>query len=369
MKKGFAIALALALLLTAGCSPKPEQPPETTPPETTVPETTIPETTVPETTLPMPKLETGTVQGENIPAVLCLLNRGDSVEVTGYADNTHLTVKTALGVGTMETQLLHFAGEKTPESWVGYALWNTGLYGSYQMLGAPLATLNTNTRLEVLEELEDCCLVTVDGKTGFVAKTQVSKWPVSAGGDSGGSSGGGSSAGKDGGDITLASFGGRLRLLSAVTETGSAQVRVDGAQVVLTYFQPGDTVQILAQEGFAPGLPGYLTILVEDTYAYIPEEWVQKDGEVFEPWEGFAGYSCRLYDNPLLKGQPLRQVYANTPVTVLWTAGAVSVIRVGDTIGYAATDTLSATQLPTGGTTTDSGSSGGGGSAWTPPAL
>ena len=372
MKKGFAIALALALLLSAGCSKKTEQPAPTAAP--TVPETTAPpETTVPETTLPMPKLETGTVQGENIPAVLCLLNRGDAVEVTGYADNTHLTVKTALGVGTMETQLLRFAGEKTPESWTGYALWNTSLYGSYQLLGAPLATLNTNTRLEVLEELEDCYLVTVDADTGFVAKSQVSKWPVSTGGDNGGSSGGGSSTGKDGGDITLAYLGGRLHLLSNLTETGSAQVRVDGAQVVLTYFQPGDTVKILAEEGFAPALPGYLTILVEDTYAYIPEGWVHKDADpAFESWEGFAGYSCKLYDNYLLRGKEVKPVYGNTALTVLWTAGDVSVIRVGDTIGYAATDTLRTTQMPAQMPQEDSGSSGGssgGGSAWTPPAL
>ena len=107
MKKGLIIALALVLLFTAGCSSKTEQPPETTLPETTapateatettIPETTVPETTVPETTVPQPKLETGTIQGDNIPAILCLLNRGDLVEVTGNPDDTHATVKTHFG--------------------------------------------------------------------------------------------------------------------------------------------------------------------------------------------------------------------------------------------------------------------------------
>lgn len=367
MKKGFVIALALVMLFTAGCSAKQEQAPQTTVPETIASGTEAPETTVPETEPPLPKLETGTVQGDNIPAILGLLNREDPVEVTGNPDDTHATVKTDFGVGTMETQLLRFAGEEPAESWTGYARWNTGFYESYEMGGKAPTTLNTNTKVEVLEELEDCYLVTVDGETGFVAKDQVSKWPIKSGS---GSSDGGSSSGRDGGDISLA-FYGKVQLLSAVTKTGSAQVRVDGAKVVLKYFNLGDTVQIVAEEGFAPALPGYLTILVEDTYAYIPEAWVQKDGApAFESWEGFAGYNCYLYDNYLLRGKAVKQLGGNTALTVLWTAGDVSVIRVGDTIGYAPTDTLRTTRLPAQKPQEGGGSSGSSsGGEWTPPAL
>ena len=460
MKKGFAILLALVLLLSAGCSAKQEQPapaaaptvpetttasetivPETTTaPETIVPENTAtPETTVPEITGSLPKLETGKVQGENIPAILCLLNRGELVEVTGNPDETHATVKTNFGVGTMEMQLLRFVGEEQAESWTGYARWNTGFFADYEMGGKAPATLETNTKMEVLEELKDCYLVTVDGKTGFVDKAQVSKLPIkispgsnedgsfggstggssgddtsdgqdgddtsggstgssseddtsggstgsssgdgssggstgsssgdgSSGGSTGGSSGDDSSGGQDGGDISLA-FCGNVYLLSAVTKTGSAQVRVDGAKVVLKYFKLGDTVQIVAEEGFAPALEGYMTILVDDTYAYIPEGWVQKDADpVFESWDGFAGYGCQLYDNYLMKGKAVKQISSNTALTVLWTAGDVSVIRVGDTIGYASTDALCTTRIPAqeGG-----GSFGGssGGSEWTLPAM
>ena len=382
MKKGFVIALALVLLFTAGCSAKQEQPAPTAAP--TVPEaTTVPETTAPETEPPMPKLETGTVQGNNIPAILCQLKKGDLVEVTGNPDDTHATVKTEFGTGTMEMQLLRFAGEEAPESWTGYARWNTGLYESYELAGEALATLKTNTKVEILEELEDCYLVTADGETGFVAKAQVSKWPIksSSGSDDGGSSdgssgGGGSSGEQDGGDISLA-FYGKVQLLSAVTKTGSAQVRVDGAKVVLKYFNLGDTVQIVAEEGFAPALPGYLTILVDDTYAYIPQSWVHKDADpAFESWDGFAGYNCKLYDNYLLRGKEVKQVYGNTALTVLWTAGDVSVIRVGDTIGFASTETLRTTRIPaqkkqedSGGSSGDSSGGGGGVSEWTPPAM
>lgn len=400
MKKGLAILLALVLLLSAGCSAKQEQPPQTTVPETTAPVTEAPETTVPETEPPLPKLETGTVQGDNIPAILCLLKKGDLVEVTGNPDDTHATVKTDFGSGIMETQLLRFAGEEAPESWTGYAHWNTGFFTDYEMGGKAPTTLKTNTKVEVLEELEDCYLVTVDGETGFVAKAQVSKWPItfssgsndggssgdssggSSGGSSSGASGGGSSSGQDGGDISLAIYG-KVHLLSAVTKTGSAQVRVDGARVVLKYFNLGDTVQIVAEEGFAPALEGYMTILVDDTYAYIPEAWVHRNADpAFESWDGFANYGCRLYDNYQLRGKALRQVYSNTALTVLWTADDVSVIRVGDTIGYAHTDTLRTTQIPIQQPQEDDGSSGGysgggdssssgnsSGSEWTPPAM
>lgn len=374
MKKGFAILLALVLLLSAGCSAKQEQPAPTaapTVPETTAPATEAPETTVPETEPPLPKLETGTIQGDNIPAIVCLLKKGDLVEVTGNPDDTHATVKTDFGVGTMEMQLLRFAGEEQAEGWTGYARWNTGFFADYEMGGKAPNTLKINTKVEVLEELEDCYLVTVDGETGFVAKAQVSKWPIKS---SSGSNDGGSSGGQDGGDISLV-FYGNVHLLSAVTKTGSAQVRVDGARVVLKYFKLGDTVQIVAEEGFAPALPGYLTILVDDAYAYIPEAWVHRDADpAFESWDGFAGYNCYLYDNYLLKGKAVKQINGNTALTVLWTAGDVSVIRVGDTIGCVSTDTLRTTWIPTqkpqeGGSSSGGSSGGGGGGEWTPPAM
>ena len=73
MKKVFALLLALTLVFAAGCSAKQEQPVQTTVPETTAPATEAPETTVPETEPPLPKLEAGTIQGNNIPAILCML--------------------------------------------------------------------------------------------------------------------------------------------------------------------------------------------------------------------------------------------------------------------------------------------------------
>lgn len=386
MKKILALLLALTLVFAAGCSNKTEQPAPTAAP--TVPATEAPETTVPETEPPLPKLEAGTIQGDNIPAILCLLKKGDLLEVTGYADETHATVTVGDAVGTVEKDLLRFAGDAPYESWTAYARWGTALYGSYKLTGEPSETLKTNTELTILDELENCYLVQAGEETGYIAKKQASKWritskPKTDGGSSGGGSssggGGGSSAGQDGGNISLTAAEetmGQIVLLTEVTRTGSAEIRADGGVVVLKYFKLGDTVQIVAEEGFALEIPGYTTILEDGVYAYVPSEWVKKTGdEEFESWDGFAGYSCYLYDNYEMWGESVKQIYANKAITVLWQAGDVSLIRVGDDVGYISTETARATRIPTkkstdeGGGSSGGSSGGGGGSEWTPPAM
>ena len=386
MKKGLAILLALVLLLSAGCSAKQEQPPQTTVPETTAPATEAPETTVPETEPPLPKLETGTVQGDNIPAILCLLKKGDLVEVTGYAEDGSAIVAIGDAAGTVEKELLRFAGDESYESWTAYARYNTALYEDYKLTGEAAKTLKTNTELTILDELESCYLVQAGEDTGYIAKAQASKWRITSkpktdevGSSGGGSSsgGGGSTGGQDGGDIQMA-FYPQLQLLSDVVKTGNAEIRADGGVVVLKYFDLGDTVQIVAEEGFAPEIPGYTTILEDGVYAYVPSDWVSKPGdEAFESWDGFAGYSCYLYDNYEMRGEAVKQIYANKAITVLWQAGDVSLIRVGDDVGYISTATARTTRIPVkkstdesgGGSSGGSSGGGGGGSEWTPPAM
>ena len=383
MKKILALLLALTLVFAAGCSNKTEQPAPTAAP--TVPATEAPETTVPETEPPLPKLEAGTIQGDNIPAILCLLKKGDLLEVTGYADETHATVTVGDAVGTVEKDLLRFAGDAPYESWTAYARWGTALYGSYKLTGEPSETLKTNTELTILDELENCYLVQVGENTGYIAQKQASKWRITSSpkteddGSSGGSSRGGSSGGRDGGNISLTAAEeamGQVVLLTEVARTGSAEIRADGGVVILKYFDLGDTVQIVAEEGFAPEIPGYTTILEDGVYAYVPTAWVRKSGdEEFKQWDGFAGYSCYFYDNYELRGEPVKQIYANKAITVLWQAGDVSLIRVGDDVGYISTETARATRIPTkkstdeGGGSSGGSSGGGGGSEWTPPAM
>ena len=389
MKKVFALLLAVTLIFAAGCSNKTEQPAPTAAP--TVPETTAPETTAPETEPPLPKLEAGTIQGDKIPAIICQLKKGDLVEVTGYASDGSAIVKLGDATGTVEKELLRFAGDGPYESWTAYARYNTALYENYKLTGESAKTLKTNTELTILDELDGCYLVQAGEDTGYIAKKQASKWRITSkpktddgsssggGGGSSGGGGGGSSGGQDGGDIQMA-FYAQLHLLSEVTKTGSAEIRADGGAVVLKYFGSGDTVQIVAEEGFAPELPGYTTILEDGVYAYVPSAWVSKPGdEAFESWDGFAGYSCYLYDNYEMRGDPVKQIYANKAITVLWQAGDVTLIRVGDDVGYISTATARTTRIPTqkkqedGGGSSDGssggGGGGGGGSEWTPPAM
>ena len=385
MKKGLAILLALILLLSAGCSAKTEQPAPTAAP--TVPETTaVPETTIPETEPPLPQLEAGTIQGDKIPAILCQLKKGDLVEVTGYAEDGSAIVAIGDAAGTVEKELLRFAGDESYESWTAYARYNTALYEDYKLTGEAAKKLKTNTELTILDELENCYLVRAGEDTGYIAKAKASKWRITSkpktddGGSSGGGSGGGgggSSGGQDGGDIHMA-FYPQLQLLSEVTKTGSAEIRADGGVVVLKYFNLGDTVQIVAEEGFAPEIPGYTTILEDGVYAYVPSDWVHKPGdEAFESWDGFAGYSCYLYDNYEMRGDTVKQIYANKAITVLWQAGDVTLIRVGDDVGYISTKTARTTRIPVkkstdesgGGSSGGSSGGGGGGSEWTPPAM
>ena len=338
----------------------------------------------------MPKLEAGVVQGEHIPAILCKLKKGDLVEVTGYTEDGSAIVKVGDATGTVEKELLRFAGDESYESWTAYARYNTALHENYKLTGEAEKTLKTNTELTILDELDGCYLVKAGEDTGYIAKKQASKWRITSkpktdesgssggdGGSSGGSSGGsGSSGGQDGGDIHMA-FYPQLQLLSEVTKTGSAEIRADGGVVVLKYFGSGDTVQIVAEEGFAPELPGYTTILEDGVYAYVPSDWVSKPGdEAFESWDGFAGYSCYLYDNYEMRGDPVKQIYANKAITVLWQAGDVSLIRVGDDVGYISTATARTTRIPVkkstdegGGGSSGGSSGGGGGGQWTPPAM
>lgn len=337
---------------------------------------------------PGPKLETGIIQADGIPAILWFLSQGEQVEVTEELDEKHATVETEYGTGTMETQLLRFPGEPEYEPWVGYARYKTSLYPTYELCGEPAEQPQTNTKLQVLDELEDCYVVTLqledpqdNEKTEeeteetlpvcFVEKDKIGKSPVQY--SSGGSSG--SSGPQDGGDIFMAYY--TLCPLSEVVfeeeeKTGPAQVRVDGAKLILCCFQKGDTVQIVAEEGFAPELEGYMTILIDDTYAYVPQNWVLREGdEPFESWDGYAGYNCQLFDNYLLRGEPIKQISGNFKLTILWDDGAVSLVRLNDqdeTTGFVASSTLRTTPLPpsTGGES--SGSSGSSG-AWTPPVL
>ena len=90
--------------------------------------------------------------GDHIPVIRLLLQQGQTLEVTGY-EGAYAKVTAGEKQGLVETGFLRFPDEPF-ESRTAYALWNAGLYPDFSCLGEPLEKLATNTRLEVLEELE-----------------------------------------------------------------------------------------------------------------------------------------------------------------------------------------------------------------------
>lgn len=387
MKRQIAIGLALLLLLS-GCGQQ-ESPPDRT---TAAEESTEASTAPAETTAPQPACKDITVMGENIPLVRFFLDEGEQVEVTGYRDA--LARVTARGEeGFVEKQYLRFPDE-TFGQFTGYARWNTGLYGAPSCLGEPLQTLNTNAKLEVLEELDNCYYVNIDDQKGYVAKDGVSKWAIQSqpaeesgsgnGGGGGSSSGGSSSSGsKDGGDITMLERG-SLVLLADAVKTGTARVKVPGTPMVTRNCLPGESLQMVVSQGAAEEIPGYVPVLEPDgSIAYISESWVLLPEEKpFESWEGYAGYHCSLYGSENLSGRENKTISANTKVTVLWDTGTVSYIQVGEETGYVASANLRRTPIAAapaeenGGSSSSggsgssggssSGSGSGGGDIWTP---
>lgn len=380
MKKFFVIFLALTLALGTGCSNQGEQP--TAPvavasAPTTAPAPAADQTEPTETTAPAPRTVEGTIQGIHIPAILSFPQRGDIVQVTGYPDEATATVTVGDAQGSLAKVLLRFDSDESYEAWQAYAKYNTRVFEGYTLVGEPLATLKTNTQMTVLDDLGECYLVQTEDLTGYIAKTQASKWRIkgSSSSSGSGSGSGGSGTGKDGGDISLTGFEGDIRpvLLADTVKTGAAQVRADGGRVVLKYFDRGDKVQLVLDAEVAPEIPGYALILEDGVLAYIPVDWVEKPGdEVFQPWEGYAGYQCKRYDNFELAGKSLGQLSGNKKITVLWKSGDVLLVQSGDSVSYIAASTARTTPIPrsSGGSSGSGGSGGGsGGGDWTPPKL
>ena len=373
MKKIMIFLLVAILLVTAGCGAQQDPVESTTSP---VPETTAPVTepstepatepsteppTEPSTeapTEPTPECVNAVVQADNAPAILMLLDRGVTVDIVGEYDEGHWIVKTESGYGLVEKQLLKLSGEPAYEVWCGYATSNAALYASYQLTGEPLGTLSLNDRVEVLDELNYCYVVKLEEGTGYIQKEQVSKYYIQYSGKE---------SGNDGGDISLSDRGGSgLRYggvvtLSAIKQsgdvTGTAEVLADGTQVILDYYDREELASVIIEAGFAPDWEGYYTLYVDGMYAYLPENLAQMEGEeAYAQWDGFAGYSARVYANRLLQGESTG-VGVNTAVTILWDGGDFYVVSIDGNVGYMRADQVSAKRYSTGG------------SDWTPPVM
>ena len=188
MKKFVIFLLIAVMLLAVGC--------EKTEPAPTVPQTTgvvtepTTETTTEATTEaptePVPQCVNATVQAADAPAILMLLNRGDTVDVVKEYDEDHYMVKVDSLYGLIEKQLLRFPGEAVYDTWKGYSQSNAPLYSNYLLTGKALQTLSLNKQVEVLEDLKYCYMVQYGETVGFMAKDKVSKNYIQSSGGGGG---------------------------------------------------------------------------------------------------------------------------------------------------------------------------------------
>lgn len=362
MKRYIAIVLTLMMLFLSGCAREQEQPstptqerpvtqqsvPETT--EQTVPETS--EETVPETTVPEPQVTEVESLLERVPAVLATFSRGDRVEVVGEYDETYLVVKLPEGWGLVEKSLLRMSGEAAYEPWTGYARYGACLYAELYLTGDPVRELSSNTRLEVMEDLGWCYLVRLDEITGYVARDQVSSYPLTGG------SGGG--AGADGGDISMGIPGGADRLGVFVpqegTTTGEAEVLADGTYAILGWFNRGDMIP-LAEAGFAEEREGYRTVYINGLFAYVPEQCFP---EATESRTGYARWGAKLYEDLWLLDTDPDALDMNAQLTVLQDLEDCCLVEFDGKLGYIPKDMVSDTRIIGGG------SSGG---EWSPPVM
>lgn len=101
---------------------------------------------------------------------------------------------------------------------------------------------------------------------------------------------------------------------------------------------------------------------------YVSTDWLE-NAQTFTPWDGYAGSNCGLYASFQLTGTPEKTIYVNSKLTVLWTAGEVSLVQVDSARYYARTATLTKTPIQTIPTPEAPASEGTGEELWTPPVM
>ena len=311
--------------------------------------------------------EEATILADKVPAVVELLARGDTVNVVGEFDEDHYVIEMEAGFGLVEKMLLSMADDPAYEAWTGYSRGSRNLYDNYHLWGEPVQVLGTNVKVEVLDELDGCCVVKWDDVTGFMKMDDISRYPIQSGGGGGG---GAPAGGNDGGEISLSRsegiITGGIVLLNGITweatVTGEATVKADGAEVVLCYFDREDTVQILPEPD--EEWEGYVTVLVDGSYAHVKSALLLPEREEpYEAWDGYAKKDARLYDNFCLRGEG-ETLNTNTAVHVVADLEICYLVTVKGEFGYMAKDLVSPTQ-----TATYSAPAGGGGQEWSDPVL
>ncbi len=140
--------------------------------------------------------QTGDVTGQAVvladgaEVVLGYFSRGEEIPVVaedGFAENRDGCVTVYLnGLYAYVPEMLVLPeGAEAYTVWDGYSQWNGVVYDNYYLLGEPVVKLYSNAEIHVIEELENCYLVEVNGTTGYMSKEMVSQTRIPTG-DGGG---------------------------------------------------------------------------------------------------------------------------------------------------------------------------------------
>lgn len=129
----------------------------------------------------------GTILAEGTEGYIAVFNAEDMVRVSERGEAV-CTVLAGDRFGTVPIDLLFFDNPAPYEAWNGYAKNNAALHRHYRMLDEP-ESLRTNTSVHVVGELRDLYIVEVNGQTGYLRMSEVSRAKITGGGSSGSSGG------------------------------------------------------------------------------------------------------------------------------------------------------------------------------------
>ena len=327
MKKKIILYLALLTLLLTACGARQQEviPTEV---ETTAPTAETTAAPAEETEETLPQMEEATVLTDKTPAVLAFFNAGDKLDLAGSYDENYYAVKLHTGYGLVSKNLVRTEDAPAYVSWTGYALFHAAFYDNFWLTGKPTA-LNTNEKLEILEDLKTCYLVKWGENTGYMRQKDISKWPIS-GGNSGGSNG---FVPQDGADIELKSNCSISLLSTFVTQdgevSGTATVLADRVPVCLGWFERGDIVQMAADDSTKSKLPGYAAVSVQDQWVYVDEMLLKRpEQEDYPVWEGYSAWDGKGYSHYLLIGDPVKSLYTNFRVKVIADLGTSYLVEI-----------------------------------------
>lgn len=304
---------------------------------------------------PEPQGEPGVVMADGVGIIYALLSRGATVAVSGEQDEYYTATADGINV-LVEKRLIRLESAAEYETWTGYAKSRAPVYASYQLTGEAIASLKSNTKVTVLEDLGDCYLIEWEGTLGYASVDRINKKKATGGG------GGGDGGGSDGGDIHLSQRrqGGRFTRLGIRSEAAAAPqngtVLADQTEAYIGCVGREDTVLVVDRD------ETYYHVLFDGKTGLIPKYLVRLESdEPYVSWQGYAESKAPFYGDYRMKGEA-EQLKRNTVVTVLADLESCYQVEVDGKLGYIPKEEVSEEKVK-------KSTGGGSGGEWTEPVL